>query len=218
MSFDLTVTEILDNIYDSLAPWFGNLAETPNINAFIQGYAESAKYCNALKDFVKQQTRIRTSTGGFLDLAAQDYFGNKLRRRTGENDLSYRRRILSNLLAERVTRTGLYKALLNLTGRPPVMFEPWNGGDTCWLNGGWALNYNCLGGNFQQWAYQGFIIVYRPITNGNFKNALNNPTYSLNDGFILQPKEQPYITDDDILDLIARFKAEGVKIWTYILD
>lgn len=215
---NLTSQQILDNIYSSLAPWFGEITEDPNLSAFLQGYVASAQFNVNLLEFVKKQTRIRTSTGGFLDLAAQDYFGNTLRRRSGENDDSYRKRILSNLLAERATRTGLYNALLNLTGRPPIMFEPWNAEDTNWLNGGFFLNVSCLGGAFEDWRYQGFIIVFRPINNINATNGLNNLTYSLNSGFILQPQQQEYITDDDILDLIKRFKAEGVKIWTYIVD
>jgi hypothetical protein len=214
----LTLEQIISNLKDSLAPWFGDIDDDPNLSAFIQGYANSAQFNANLLQYVSLQTRLATCTDGFLDLFANDFFGNKLRRHSAESDASYRKRIQSNLLAERVTRTGLYNALLNLTGRAPIMFEPWNALDSNWLNGGFFLNVNCLGGSSEQWAYVGFIIVFRPFQTENVLNALNVNEYGLNANNYLQVFNPPLVSDDDILDLIARFKAEGVKIYTYIVD
>jgi hypothetical protein len=214
----LIYPDIKNNIIDSLPPWFGNFLDDFELNALVDGFAESASFIKNLKNYVKTQTRISTSTGFFLDLAAEDYFGDKLRRHSSENDNSYRQRILSNLLAERVTRTGIYKALLNLTGRPPIMFEPWNPVDTNWLDGGFFCDVSCLGGSVGDFPYQGYIIVFRPAETIKLFNALDVNQFGVDVNFYCAPENQQIITDSDILDLIDRFKAEGVKIWTYIVD
>lgn len=199
----------------SLAPFFGE--NTPNLDAFLNAFAASGVFIYQLKEFVKKQDRISTATGEFLDLAAKDYFGEQLQRRDGENDDTYRKRILANLLLERATRIGLYNALLTLTGRAPILFEPWNPIDSNALNDDLFLNVSCLGGG--NLAYTGFIIAYRPKDNGTAQSGLDRVDYSLNAGIFLQPgSQQVTITDQDILDTIARFKAEGTQVWTLILD
>lgn len=202
---------------DSLAPWFGD--DTPNLDAFLTAFATSGAFIYQLKEYLKAQTRIKTSTGFFLDLVAKDYFGDKLLRRQNENDDSYRNRILANLILERATRTGLYQALLTLTGRAPILFEPWNVQDTNALNGNCYLNNNYLGGSVSDYAYTGFIIAYRPKANGQASGGLNRTDYALNGNIFLEKADnQTTVTDQDILDTVQRFKAEGVQVWTLILD
>ena len=80
--------------------------------------------------YVIAQTRLATATGEWLDLIALDYFGCALDRKTNEADFSYRSRIQVALLQEAATRSAVSAGLENLTGTPPVIFEPANCMDT----------------------------------------------------------------------------------------
>lgn len=97
-------------------------------NPIIYGVLNACAYCLAyLYDmiaYVALQTRIKTATGGFLDMAAADYFGTKMQRWINESDELYRDRILKSLLQERITKRAIAKALKDLTGNEPVLYEP----------------------------------------------------------------------------------------------
>lgn len=140
--------------------WFAD--KTPNLDALLGGLGKAWSDIYSLLNEVLTQTRIKTATGIFLDIAAQDYFGTLLPRKSGEGDHSYSRRILQNLLAPRATRSGLSEVLLGLTGRNPVIFEPLNATDTGGYNisGGYCVvgGYGC-----NSIPYQFFVTAYRPV-------------------------------------------------------
>lgn len=139
--------------------WFADT--TPILDALLTGLGSAWSGIFALLSFVQSQTRIATASGVLLDIAAQDYLGGALPRRSGEADAAYSARIKANLLSPRATRAGLIAALTSLTGRAPVVFEPLNATDT----GGYNLNlgYNLVGGyGSRQLPYQFFLTVYRP--------------------------------------------------------
>ena len=108
--------------------WFGD--SNPILDALSWGYAQALAWMYSLYLFAKAQTRIKTATGGWLDIAAQDFFGTGLPRSSGMSDASYQNRILINLIRERGTRYAITKVLTDLTGRPPVIFEPRRPADT----------------------------------------------------------------------------------------
>ena len=56
--------------------------------------------------YMQNQSRLQTSTDMWLDFFAQDFFGPKLQRHVDETDVSFRTRILANVLAPRVTTPG----------------------------------------------------------------------------------------------------------------
>ena len=103
---------------------------TPILDALLSGIGQAWSFCYALMVFVRQQTRISTATGGFLDMICTDLFGNVLKRGVGEADAAFQSRIQANLLLPRATRDALAKTLLTLLGRAPSIFEPWRAADT----------------------------------------------------------------------------------------
>lgn len=108
--------------------WFGD--EHPQETALLSGFANVASWAYSLIAFAKLQMRRLTASGIFLDLYAFSYLGLALQRRAGESDASYSPRIGKEILRERVTRAGVQQAVFDLTGKEPIMFEPWNTGDT----------------------------------------------------------------------------------------
>ena len=68
------------------ASWFpitapsATVSATPILDALLSGIAQAWSFCYALMVFVRQQTRIATATGGFLDMICIDLFGSVLKR------------------------------------------------------------------------------------------------------------------------------------------
>jgi hypothetical protein len=154
------------------ARWFGDV--TPVLDAVLTGLAAAWSGLYGLLQTVRLQARIATASGVFLDIAASDYFGNALQRRSGEADSAFSVRIRAALLAPRATRAGVVAALVNLTGRAPVIFEPLNPTDT----GGYNINlgYNLCGGyGCAALPFQFFVTAYRPnatpVSNAGGYNA-----------------------------------------------
>ena len=140
--------------------WFPDTA--PVLAGLLSGFAVVASSMYALLQAVREQTRIATASGAFLDMIGQDYFGVRLRRRFGQRDETYRRRIQAELLRERGTRAAVISVLTDLTGRAPVVFEPARATDT----GAWgiALGYGMAGGwGSLELPFQCFVTAYRPL-------------------------------------------------------
>ncbi len=110
------------------AKWFAD--STPILDGLLTGLASAWSWLYALLVFTRNQTRLATATGTFLDAISADCLGPALPRRTAEPDATYRLRIARELLRERNTRTALVAALTDLTGRPPIVFEPTRPADT----------------------------------------------------------------------------------------
>ena len=117
--------------------WFRD--STPVLDAVLSGIGSALAAVYGLTQYARLQTRIATATDAFLDLISFDFFGATLPRRSQEGDESFRTRIIAALFPERVTRRGMYRTLLALTGRVPVIFEPARPKDTG------AYNTNTLG-------------------------------------------------------------------------
>lgn len=101
-------------------------APPPVLNAVLAGMAWGLAQVYAQQQFVEAQARIATAQGGFLDLWANDFFGQNLPRFTYEQDGPYRTRIEYNLTAPRGTVAGMTAMLTELTGAAPLIFEPAN--------------------------------------------------------------------------------------------
>lgn len=136
--------DVSRRLFQVLPPsWFPNPA--PNINALLQGFAAIGATAYSLIAFAKAQTRLLTSTGIFVDLFGFSYLGRTIKRAAGEADAAYAGRVQTEILRERATRAGMSKALLDLTGSAPVIFEPWNTGDAGALNIGTLALANAPG-------------------------------------------------------------------------
>jgi hypothetical protein len=125
--------------------WWNDVA--PIRDAIIGGVADVATWSYGLVAYAKKQTRVAWATDIWLDIISKDYFRYTLPRRVNEHDDAFRLRIQKELIRERVTRKGMIDALTDLTGNIPVIFEPWNTGDTgawdeghfAWdISGGWG--------------------------------------------------------------------------------
>ena len=149
--------------------WFPDCA--PILDGLLGGLGAGWALIYNLLQYVRQQTRIATSTGDWLDATTLDFFGLGLARKSGETDDALRVRIDSELFRERSTRKGVIRALTDLTGRVPEIFEPAlasdTGGYTSSANEGGGVAYNVHGGwGSLQLHFQCFITAYRPSGGG----------------------------------------------------
>jgi hypothetical protein len=144
--------------------WFGT--DSPILDALLGGIASAFVAVYAAYQYLLAQTRLQTSTDGWLDISAADYFGeNGLRRLPNETDANYRTRIKINIVRERGTRAAITKILTDLTGRAPKIVEPTRPQDTGAY--GFALGYGVAGAYGSLLLnYQAFVTAYRPAGSG----------------------------------------------------
>ena len=140
--------------------WFGGVA--PQADALLSGFGTAWSAIYALIAVVRNQARLLTASGVFIDMIAQDFFGGLLPRRATELDAAYAQRIRLELLRPRGTRQAMTLALTQLTGQPAVVFEPARPTDTGGYNTP-RLSYRVAGAlGSLGLPYQSFIKVRRP--------------------------------------------------------
>lgn len=208
----MTLEELIEVLFNYIPPWWGD--NNPILEAILSGFGSVATflYCNLV--YIKMQTRIKTSTDIFLDLTAQDYFGSMVQRCPGEGDETFRDKILKTLIAPRCTKSAMINALKNLTGRTPIVWEPY-------FDGGY---YNHSFFNHASFGfiapYQAWIIVFRPepvITNDTA--FLNNTCFATAESYYGSAQQnQGCVTDADILNTIEITKLAGTFMHVTILD
>lgn len=213
-----------------LAPWFGN--DTPVLNALIAGVAETDSYIYGLIDYVNLQTRIKTATDINLDYISKDFFGDELPRKTGENDASFRNRILANLLVKKATRYAIANIIFNLTGIEPVMiegFSPLNAGAydaTLYYDEGYGIS-----GGAPNEAYTGMIYAFLPQPKGffavsgigmfdgiasNYSGGYWGYDFHFNNTYIDVSQEIIFVSTADVVNVIKSSKVYGTSIYLYI--
>jgi hypothetical protein len=127
-----------------LPPWFGPDGAFPAVEAFAAGAAKVLAGIYDLWAFAKLQTRIATSTGGWLELTAADFI-DAFPRFPGESDAAYSRRIRLEIFRPRNTRRGIDRAVFDLTGDHPDIFEAWRPGDCGGYGVPSAMGYGVAG-------------------------------------------------------------------------
>ncbi len=202
---------------DNPAPVGNGVTNAPVLTAVLTGLGNAWSWLYAMLAYVRLQTRIGSATDDFLDMISKDYFGAMLPRRVNEADAAFRARILAELRRTRATRPGLIAALLALTGRTPVIFEPMRAADTgAWNIGpGWGMGggYGSLG-----LPAQIFVTAYRPSAAG----IVDIPGWGAGgwrlgaSGYASLGMVQGAVTDADILDAVATTLPAGVTAWTRI--
>ena len=204
-------------IIGDLPPWFGDVIVDPIVSGLVAAGAYVMSTCYAVLGYVRPQTRIRTATDGWLDLASQDYLGDTLPRKTAESDTAFRSRILANLLGERATRPGMIKALTVLTGNAPVIFEPWRPADAACANASYAGVSRA--GSYTTPA-QAFITVTLPPGDGGGGIAGAATNYAgAGCGYMAAADASTLgsaIADEDVYNTVNAFKAEGTTMWVEI--
>lgn len=199
---------------------------TPILDALLSGAAACGAWLYDLIQVTVAQARLATASGPFLDGVAGDFFGTNLPRLSGEGDDAFRARIKATLLLPLGTRAGIVDALTILTGRAPVLLEPWNTGDTGGYN--LARGYDVAGayGSLALPA-QVFVTAYRPTGSGIAQvagyygqgNATGPGGYNL--GAIeygAQADVAGQVTDAAIFATVDRARAAGVTAWVRISD
>lgn len=210
-------SDIFSRLKGLLPPtWFGEL--NPFLNGVLTACSSALAWCYALYVYAKMQTRIGTSTDGWLDLVAYDFFGNNLRRSGGQEDELFRNQIKINLFRERGTRQAIINILEELTGQTPVIFEPQRPQDTG-AYGGPTIGYGLAGGyGSLVLPYQAFVTAFRPKGSGvpYIAGYSSNPS-----GFSIPSRGQyssqkmvtGTVTDAQVYEAVASVKMEGTIVW-----
>jgi hypothetical protein len=202
--------------------WFAYAA--PVRDAVLGGIADGASWCFSLIAYARAQSRIATSTGPWLDLIALDYFQRNISRSSGQGDSAFLARIKAELLRERVTRAGMIRAISDLTGSAPVVFEPWNTGDTgAWDNAS-TLAWDTQGaGAWGDTVFpcQAFLTVLPPglqgIANAPGWDSAQAGWGSSASELVDQSQISGAVTTQNIYDAINHTKPMGSIMWTQIL-
>ena len=188
--------------------------ETPVLDAVLAGLAGAWSTLYSLLQLVAAQARIATASDQFLDMVSADFFGTGLARRMGELDTAFRGRIDRELFRERGTRAAIVEVLADLTGRPPLIFEPARAVDT----GAWStasMGYGVAGAwGSLNLPYQCFVTAYRPIgsgiaTVGGYSTAGVHEYADL--AWVVVP-----VSDAEIYDAIASVMPAATIAWTRI--
>jgi hypothetical protein len=118
------VNDIVYRLRANAPPWFPNQGSAPVVDGILTGIATLLSYVYQLIQYARAQSRIRTSSGGWIDLIAWDFLGSRFTRLPGESDTAFLGRLLPELVRRRVTRTAIQQALVQLTGYPVRIIEP----------------------------------------------------------------------------------------------
>lgn len=207
-----------------LIPWsWFPLGLAPLYVGIIAGLAAVFAQVYSLLAYVRNQMRLQTSTDGFLDLFAFDFFGpSGLPRRNGEQDPPYSQRIKLNLFRRRCTRPAVIKVLQDLTGRTPTIFEFRRAADTG-AYGAPNIGYGVAGGyGSRHLPWQAFITAYRPIGSG----IPNVAGYGVSvAGYGVTTSQSEYaslamiaqtVPDADIYAAVNSVRPICAKLWTRI--
>lgn len=194
------------------ARWFADV--TPVLDTVLAGLADAASWLYGLLGAAQSQMRLLTATSGFLDLIAADFFGNRLRRGAREGDDAYRERIIRALARTRGTRTALVAAVTDLTGTPPVVFEPSQTGDTGAYSSG-GIGWNMAGGwGSVSLPFQSFVTVTRP--NGQGIAMLSGYGTGGPISYASLSMIAGQVTDADIYATVAETLPAASIAWTHI--
>ena len=150
------------------ARWMPDVS--PILDGVLSGAASAFASSYALLAYTKAQARRLTASGIWLDMASGDFFATHLMRRTNETDSSLSQRIGLEMFREKGTRDGMIRALTDLTGNVPSVFEPALTTDTGGYTVG-GIGYGVAGGyGSLLLPFQFFLTAYRP-RNGGVSNV-----------------------------------------------
>jgi hypothetical protein len=202
------------------ARWFAD--QSPLLDGLLSGLGWAWAWVYLLLAYVVAQTRIATATDVWLDVIANDFFGSRLLRRTGQSDAAFRLLIQNSLLREHGTRQAVINALQMLTGRTPRVFEPICTTDTGGYTAGGA-GYGVAGGwGSMTLPFQCFITAYRPFGSGIQQVAgWGGATGAYGGGTIEYASlsmVQGQVTDGDIAAAVAGVLPVATIAWIQITN
>lgn len=153
--------------------WFGDWSEAPIVGAVLTGIGSVFAVSYTLIMFFWAQMRLATSTGGWIDLWAADFFGGNLPRKPNESDASYIARIQYTIFQQKATRPAMINVLTQLTGRAPIIFEPSRPLDSGCLGANTGVNSFCGVARMGSIGcpFSALITAYRPLVTGGSAGA-----------------------------------------------
>ena len=214
--------DVVSRVFATLPPWFPDLTTAPILNSILQGIGDAYSFVYSYLQFATLQTRIKTATGGWLDLIAWDFFGSRFLRRSGEADAIFQGRILVELLRPRATRGAVIEAVTDLTGVAPLVCEPWNTND-CGAYGIGTSGYGVAGcyGSISL-PNQIFLTVQRPpgagVPNVGGYGVGGLIGYGVAGELADLSQMAGPIPDSEIYETIAQTVAAGITAWVDIVD
>ena len=225
---NLSVTDLMVRLKATLpARWFSDT--TPTLDAVLNGSATTWAAIFQFIGYVECQTRLMTASDVWLDLYAMDFLGSRLPRRSGESDERFRSSVRQEIFRERATRNGVVKAVSDFTGTKPIIFEPWNTGDTGAYGStvGTRTSFGFVYGMVGGWGslslpFQFFVTIQRPRNIATATLAgWNTPIGGIGIGAMrygdLSSMHQN-ISDADIYHRVETVLPAGVIAWTRIVD
>jgi len=199
------------------AGWFGD--ETPKLDTLLLACATSLSWGYSLYQYARLQTRISTASNNWLDIAARDFFGVRLRRAEGESDDVFRLKISNSLFRERGTRQAISTVVKELTGLTPTIIEPQRSADT----GGYgcpAAGYGMAGRyGSQSIPCQAFVIAYRAVNSEAKQDNEQHEHEVLQRRPVhaeLNSKSPDAVKDAHLYAAIAAVKMEGTIVWVRV--
>ena len=199
-----------------LVNWFGGASSI--LDALIHGLSNGLAFFYTQYSYAANQIRLKTASGSWLDILANDFFGNSLLRARNQSDASFRKKLQLNLFRERGTRKAINDILTDLTGQAPLIIEPLNIADTSAIGVNFFLGVNGRLGSYGM-PYQALINVKRasivgwPNVAGLATNqfGLNSSPYAS-----LISLEDSGVSDKDIYQAIESVKPVGTIVWVNI--
>lgn len=192
------------------ARWWAD--ESPVLDRVLLGLGSAMSAIHELIAYAREQTRLATATAPWLDVAAQDFLGGRLRRRQQEPDDAFRGRLLAAMQRPRATRDALRRAVLRVCGSEPRIFEPSRPEDTGAWNSG-SAGYGAAGG----WGSLGlpaqvFVVAERPRGTGCALLAGYGAAGAVGYAGLAQIGAQ--VPDAEIFAAVADAMPSGAIAWT----
>ena len=197
--------------------WFADSA--PVLTGLLQGPATVLAWLYGLYAYALLQTRLATATGGWLDMAAADYFDD-VRRFANESDQAFSRRISLEVLRGRLTRSAIDRSVYDITGVHPRVFEGWRPAD-CGGYGTPGLAFGKTGRYASKTLFEVFVTLPQPqnygIPNRGGWGSLTGGYGAQGSFSFVDPADivgsGPTLTD--IVKSVERVRAAGVKIYLH---
>lgn len=199
--------------------WFDDSEETSRVlSAVLSGASWVLAFVFSLIAFAKLQTRLATMTGGWLDLAANDFFGSNLPRLDGEADTQYSPRIRKEVFRDRNTRRAVSLAAFDISGDHPAIFEGFHAAEcggygTTGLGYGVAGLYGSRGAPFESIVTLPYPENYGIPNRGGWGSSVGGygaGNFSYVDETLMQGGN---VSLPDIVAAIDRVKAAGTTIY-----
>lgn len=206
--------------------WFGDSQpQAPVSVAALQAPAWALSFTYGLAAFARQQARIATATGGWIDLTLYDFFSPNLPRGATETDDQYRLRGRREVFRDRNTRNAYDRAVFDLTGNHPRIFEGFEPIDT----GAWDVSVTGwdVAGAWGEDGVNGDGVVLIDVLNPTGYGLPNAPGWDSTDGgydfapFHFEEDAASTGSGPTILDILAaieRVRTAGIRVWVRFVD